>query len=164
MTKCTLCNSKIEKQLFSFNNELYGAGCIQKILPNISFHPKKLEQIDQLTNNLIIDQQSNIIDVNFYLSVLDQLEEKKEQRQLEREQIKNEYESKRKADHMATIETLKQKDFSKIKNEFKLNFTHDIINQFAEKGYLSDKQRKIIHSWFNIKDRENYKRCLNSLK
>jgi hypothetical protein len=58
------------------------------------------------------------------------------------------------------IEKLKEKDLSRTKNEFKLQFIPNVIEQFNEKGALSIKQYLIIvdmlsgNSWTFIKNKE----------
>lgn len=52
----------------------------------------------------------------------------------------------------ALVEAIKQKDFSKIKSEFKINFLKSLITQFEEKGFISPAQRELVygtHTWRN---------------
>lgn len=45
----------------------------------------------------------------------------------------------------ALVEAIKQKDFSKIRSEFKLKFLNSLVEQFEEKGYLSGRQKQIVY-------------------
>ena len=160
MEKCYTCNSTINKHFYHFEGNVYGSNCIKKILPDISFHPDSVEYYNNICNGFILGD-NGVIDVDMYLSVKSQVKEANEQKEAERQQKYSEYEQKRKADHYATIEALKNKDFSKITNEFKINLSKDLIQQYEEKGYLSDKQRDMIHKWFSKKDKESYKNLYN---
>lgn len=67
----------------------------------------------------------------------------------------------------ALVEAIKQKDFSKIKSEFKVKFLKSLVSQFEEKGFISEGQKEVVygtHQWngsfydngmFNTKDRMN---------
>lgn len=44
----------------------------------------------------------------------------------------------------ALAEALRQKDFTKIKSEFKIKFLHELIEQFDEKGFISPKQEQMV--------------------
>lgn len=54
------------------------------------------------------------------------------------------------------IEVLKLKDLSKITSNFKLTFIPSVIEQFEDKGFVSQKQSDIISDMFNNKDWKNY--------
>lgn len=45
----------------------------------------------------------------------------------------------------ATVEALRLKDLSKIKSGFKIEFIKSVIAQFEAKGFLSLRQKEIIH-------------------
>lgn len=45
----------------------------------------------------------------------------------------------------ALVEALKRKDFSKIRSEFKLNFLNDLVAQFEERGFISEKQKTMVY-------------------
>jgi hypothetical protein len=51
------------------------------------------------------------------------------------------------------IEVLKQKDMSKITNDFKIRFIKSIIEQYQESHKLSKKQYNLAHDFLNKKDR-----------
>lgn len=44
----------------------------------------------------------------------------------------------------AIVEAIKQKDFSKIKSEFKINFLKSLVTQFEERGFISPSQRIMV--------------------
>lgn len=46
-------------------------------------------------------------------------------------------------DH-ALIEALRAKDYSKIRSEFKVTFLHDLVDQFDEKGFITQKQKQMV--------------------
>jgi DNA-directed RNA polymerase specialized sigma54-like protein len=105
----------------------------------------------------------NWIDVEMYINVKEGYNLEKEQRELEKQQAQYELEMKRNADNKAIIQTLKNKDLSKISSESKLNLMNCFIDQYNEKGFLSDKQKDIILKWLTKKEKESYKKLYNEL-
>lgn len=53
------------------------------------------------------------------------------------------------------IEILKQKDMSKITNDFKIRFINSVISQYQETNRLSKKQYDIAYDFLNKKDRSS---------
>ena len=51
-----------------------------------------------------------------------------------------------------TIETLRRKDLSKIKNQWTLDFFKSILQQYDEQGWLSKAQRNLVRNKFNQRD------------
>lgn len=45
----------------------------------------------------------------------------------------------------ALVEALKLKDFSKIKSEFKVKFLNGLVEQFEDKGFISDRQKEMVY-------------------
>ena len=53
------------------------------------------------------------------------------------------------------IEVLKLKDLSKITSQFKLDFIPSVIAQFNKRGFITEKQSRIITGMFNQSDWKN---------
>lgn len=158
MCKCTLCGSTIQKHFYDYQSNIYGSDCIKKLFPNLCFRPDVLNFYNKISGGCII---GDVIDVEMYINVKEGYEAEKEQRELEKERKQQELELKRNAETKALIETLQHKDLSKIKSESKLGLMNSFINQYSEKGYLSEKQRDIIEKWLTKKEKESYKQLYN---
>jgi DNA-directed RNA polymerase specialized sigma54-like protein len=116
---------------------------------------------NKISGGCIMD--GNWIDVEMYINVKEGYNAEKEQRELEKQQAQYELERKRNADNKAIIQTLKDKDLSKISSESKLNLMNCFIDQYNEKGFLSDKQKDIIYKWLTKKEKESYKKLYDEL-
>jgi hypothetical protein len=65
--------------------------------------------------------------------------------QKERIARRKQYERRSWEQAFALVEALKAKDFTKIRSDFKIQFLNGLIEQFEEKGFISDKQKQMVY-------------------
>jgi len=165
MAKCIKCNKPI-KTVYLYNLKPYGSNCIQKEL-NISLHPELLNKLYTMDDGLIYTVESEkveVIDIDLYLILLDELKEKQENQQREHEEKQKVKQEMKEGKAKALYTTLKNKNLSKITNEYKLNFIQSVKEQYEKDSFISDKQHDIIYKWLNSKDKEIYSSIIDPIR